>query len=702
MPDRSPIEPSPFITRKNDTIVTIPPSNDFTEANQGFLAPPPAGLSVIPTKDGKRVAWDFAGYEFLRDGDPETHPSSVNPSLWRQGQLTAAAGLFLVTQAGNRSVYQVRGYDLSNMTIITGDTGLIVIDPLASYETAQYALRLYRDVTEDPRPVSAIIYTHSHVDHFGGSRGLFAEKNDEVPAGLDVYAPAGFLEHAISENVFAGPAMARRSEYMYAAQLDKSPYGQVGAGLGLTISTGEVTLIPPRHYVGGQDIGPKSEKDWRPEYVIPWRHGLHALTIDGVPVVFQLTPGTEAPAEMNFYFPELRALCMAENATHTMHNILSLRGAQVRDPHAWSKYLTEAIQTFGEHTDVEFASHHWPRWGNANILEFLGNQRDMYAYLNDQALRLIDAGRTGVEIAEELRQLPKGLAEHWYSQGYYGSLSHNLKAVYQRYIGWFDGNPAHLWTLPPVEAGARYVAAIGGPDAVVAQARTALEADPPQYRWAAELLNHVVFATAADGFEISEKTLTEAKELQARTFTQLGYGAENGTWRNFYLTGAWEVLDGPQKPVVHGASDLVRSMSLDQFFAAMAKSIDGPRAAAEQSAPVVLRWTIRPETPGTRPQAGAQADQERVCTTTLRNGALIYVDGTDPLAGKPNATIRLTRAALNQLALAGPRFPHNFDQQVTDGTIEVDDKAATDTVFGYLTFPDPAFPIVTPRRRAGA
>ncbi|MBZ4318954.1 alkyl/aryl-sulfatase [Streptomyces huiliensis] len=698
MPDRQPIEPSPFITEKNRAPVTVPPSDDFADAQRGLLATP--HLPAVPTKDGERVAWDFAGYDFLREGDSDGRPASVNPSLWRQGQLTALAGLFHVTQAGSRAVYQVRGYDLSNMTIVTGDTGLIVIDPLASYETAQYALELYRNATDDRRPVSAIIYTHSHVDHFGGSRGLFAEKNDEVPAGLDVYAPAGFLEHAISENVFAGPAMARRSEYMYAAQLDKDPYGQVGSGLGLTISTGEVTLIPPRHYVGGPEIRPVPEQDWSPQYVIPWRPGLYALTIDGVPVVFQLTPGTEAPAEMNFYFPELRALCMAENATHTMHNILSLRGAQVRDPHAWSAYLTEAIRTFGEHTEVEFASHHWPRWGNANILEFLGNQRDMYAYLNDQALRLIDAGLTPTEIAEELRELPAGLAGHWYDQGYYGSLSHNLKAVYQRYIGWFDGNPAHLWALPPAEAGARYVAAIGGPEAVVTQAREALRADPPQYRWAAELLNHVIFATGADGFEIDETTLSEARELQAQTFTQLGYGAENGTWRNFYLTGAWEVLDGPQKPVVHGASDLVRSMSLDQFFAALAKSVDGPKAAAEQSGPIVLRWAVRSETASAEVKDGTEP--EHVCTTTLRNGALIYVDGTDPLAGKPTATIRLTRATLNQLALAGPRFPHTFDQLVTEGAIEVDDKAAVDTVFGYLTFPDPVFPIVTPRRRTGA
>ncbi|MCC3770624.1 alkyl/aryl-sulfatase [Streptomyces sp. UNOC14_S4] len=685
-----PIEPSPFVrTRNQEVINTIPPTpGDFEDANRGLMAVPKR--SAILAKGSKdTVVWDFTAYDFLQDGELADCPPSVNPSLWRQGLLTAVAGLFHVGGDGRHTIYQVRGYDLSNMTIITGDSGLIVIDPLASYETAQAALELFREATENTAPVKHLIYTHSHVDHFGGSRGLFAENGGNAPEGLRVYAPVGFQEHAISENVLAGPAMARRAEYMYAARLDKSPYGQVGAGLGLTISTGEVTLVPPTDYIGGRLIQPTHEDKWSQDYVIPWRPGLYALKIDGVDVIFQLTPGTEAPAEMNFYFPQLRALCMAENATHTMHNILSLRGAQVRDPHAWSKYLTEAIQTFGsdpEHIDVEFASHHWPRWrqedDRTNIIEFLSNQRDMYAFLNDQALRLIDTGHTGVEIAEKLRKLPRGLAEHWYDQGYYGSLSHNLKAVYQRYIGWFDGNPAHLWSLPPVEAGVQYTTAIGGPEAVVRVAENALAADPPQYRWAAELLNHVIFASGDKCFAITEETLAKAKQLQAQTFTQLGYGAENGTWRNFYLTGAWEVLAGPQKAISHGASDLVRSMTLEQFFEAMAKSVNGPKAAEEQPTPIVLRW-----------QLGVQE-----CTTTLRNGVLIYVEGRDLLAGKPTATITLTREALNELALAGHRFTQNFNEQVVNGTIQVDDQAAADTVFGYLVFPDPRFPIVTPRR----
>ncbi|QLE72756.1 MBL fold metallo-hydrolase [Streptomyces rectiverticillatus] len=681
-----PVEPSAAVAEANRGVIeTIPPSTgDFADATRGLLAPPPRDLPVILSRDGKRAVWDFAGYEFLEDGG-DVPPPSVNASLWRQGRLTAVAGLFHVAASKGRTIYQVRGYDLSNMTIVTGDRGIIVIDPLACYETAQHALRLYRETCNDNRPVTAIIYTHSHVDHFGGSRGLFNDTRDVIAPDLKVYAPEGFVEHAVSENVYAGPAMSRRSGYMYAAGLDKGPDGQVGSGLGLTISTGEVTLIPPTDYVGGSQHQPTPESEWTPQDVIPWRPGLYRLFVDGVRIICQLTPGTEAPAEMNFYFPELRTLCMAENSTHTMHNILSLRGAQVRDAHAWSKYLTQAIQTFGEDTDVEFASHHWPRWGKESILEFLANQRDMYGYLNDQTLRLLNDGYTGIEIAEKLRELPPGLGNHWYDRGYYGSLSHNLKAVYQRYMGWFDGNPAHLWELPPVEAGARYVRAMGGAEEVVRTARQAYEAEPPQYRWVLELLNHVIFASAdpADPSLVPADVLAAAKALQADAMTQLGYGAENGTWRNFYLTGAEELRNGPQKPVPHSASDLVKSMSLEQIFSSMAKSVDGPRAAAEQRSPIVLRWVFN----GTG----------RQCTTTLRNGVLVYVDGEDLFAGKPQATITLSRAALDEVLTQGFDFKKNFDAAVGNG-IEVDDQAAADTVFGYLTYPNPVFPIVTPRR----
>ncbi|GAA2707560.1 MULTISPECIES: alkyl sulfatase dimerization domain-containing protein [Streptomyces] len=688
------VEPSPSVAEANRHIInTIPPSpEDYEDAARGLIALP--DVPVIRARDNKeKVVWNFADYEFLAEGGDA--PPTVNASLWRQGQLTVQAGLFQVTSNGPRTVYQVRGYDLSNMTIITGDTGLVIVDPLTSFETAQAALALYRKATGDTRPITGLLYTHPHVDHFGGSRGLFADNNGDAPVDLPVYAPQGFLDHAISENVFAGPAMSRRADYMYAPRLDKGPHGQVGSGLGLTVSTGELTLVTPNEYIGGPNHQPVAEGDWHPtSYVIPWRPGLYQATVDGVQMIFQLTPNTEAPAEMNIYLPEARALLAAENATHTMHNILSLRGAQVRDPHAWSKYLTEAIQTFGEHTDVVFASHHWPRWGKENILTFLASQRDMYGYLNDQTLRLIDAGYTGIEIAEQLQHLPAGLADHWYNRGYYGSMSHNTKAIYQRYIGWFDGNPAHLWSLPPVEAGVQYVTAMGGPKAALDIARTAYESEPPQYRWAAEVLNHIIFASGApdapnepgkpDALEIPADILTQAKELQAKVFTQLGYGCENGTWRNFYLTGARELQRLPEAPISTGAADLVRSMTLEQFFSALAKSIDGPLAASQQRKPIALRWKV---TPG-----------DQTCVTTLRNGVLVYVEGDDPLTPVVDATVTLSRQALEDLALAGHRFTQNFDDEVKKGTIQVDNQAAADTVWSYLRFPDPVFPIVTPRR----
>ncbi|MFD4536183.1 alkyl/aryl-sulfatase [Kitasatospora sp. NPDC058397] len=701
-----PIEPTPATAEANRKaaeaarIADEKDGRDFADASRFMIAPPDVPV-IMSRKNPSEVVWDFTAYEFLQP-DLRTEMPTVNGSLHRQGELTAIAGLFQVTSCPAYRIYQVRGYDLSNMTIIESDAGLVVIDPLACYETAQAALRLFRDRTEltrEQRPVRGIVYTHCHVDHFGGSRGLFAEQGDPLEPGVPVVAPEGFLEHAISENVYAGPAMARRAQYMYAAQLDKGPAGQAGSGLGTTISTGEVTLVPPTDYIGGPAHPAVPEDQWSNAYVIPWRPGLYQFDLAGVQMLFQLTPGTEAPAEMNIYFPAARTLCIAENATHTMHNILSLRGAQVRDAHAWSKYLTEAIQTFGKETDVLFASHHWPMWseesegsapGNARILEFLNTQRDMYGYLNDQALRLINAGRTGIEIAEELETLPPGLDDHWYNQGYYGSLSHNFKAVYQRYMGWYDGNPAHLWQLPPVKAGAAYVEAMGGAEAVVTAAQRAYDTDTTDgFRWAAELLDHVIFGAAADsGSPLAEPQVTRAKELQAKVFTQLGYGSANGTWRNAYLTGAREVVDGPQPLITSQTSaDLIRSTTLDQYFSALARSVDGPTAAERNRLPITLNWVF--------------TDTGDTCTTTLRNGVLVFVAGGDRLVDVPDATITLSRQTLDDLAQT-PGFRHNFDQAVQDQRITLagaNAQQAADAVFETLTLPDPKFPIVTPPTR---
>ncbi|AZM54069.1 alkyl/aryl-sulfatase [Streptomyces sp. WAC 01529] len=676
MPENiEPIEPSSFITEANRAVGDALPfsdSSDFEDASRHQVAVPRQG-AIYSRTERDRVVWSFADYEFL---DPSLRMEfpTVNPSLLRQSQLTSIAGLFLVTEG----VYQVRGYDLSNMTIIKGQAGLVIIDPLASRETAHAALQLYRDAQEDQSPVSAVIYTHSHVDHFGGVRGLFGLEGDSVPE-IPFIAPDGFLEHAVSENIYAGPAMARRASFMYAAALEKSPFAQVGSGLGLTVSTGEVTLIPPNQTISQETAVPREQ--WQAEDVIPWRSGLTRIVVDGVRLIFQLTPGTEAPAEMNIYLPEQRALCMAENATHTLHNLLTLRGAQVRDPHAWSKYLTEAIQAFAEHTDVAFASHHWPTWGNEKVTDFLSNQRDLYAYLNDQTLRLINTGSTGIEAAEDF-ELPATLAAHWYNRGYYGSVNHDVKAVYQRYIGWFDGNPAHLWTYPPTEAGRRYVEALGGVDNLLAKAQQAY--DDGDYRWTAELVNHAIFAPA-----IPDEQADRAKQLQAQALTQLGYGAENGTWRNFFLTGAREVLDGPGGTPSQAGLDLIQSLSLDQIFDTLAQSIDGPKAGREQREPISLQWLI------TEPQ-------QQGATTTLRNGALIHVPGKDLLVAKPQATLTLTRSTLNKVlikaAAPGGSLRAAFQAAVDDGEITVsgDDPTAPATVFGYVTKPDTNFAIVTP------
>ncbi|MDQ2661805.1 MAG: MBL fold metallo-hydrolase, partial [Actinomycetota bacterium] len=555
---------------------------DVEDADRGFLgALEPA---VIHAADG-RVVWDAAAYGFLT-GDA---PSTVNPSLWRQSQLVARQGLYEVTPG----IYQARGLDLSNITFVEGDRGVIVIDPLISTETAAAALGLYRAHRGD-RPVLAVIYSHSHVDHFGGVFGVASVA--EVESGkIAVIAPEGFVEHAVSENVYAGTAMARRAGYMYGAALAKGPQGQVGAGLGQTTSNGEVGMIVP---------------------TIDVRETGETHTIDGVEIEFQMAPGTEAPAEMHFYFPRYRALCMAENATHTLHNLLTLRGALVRDPHVWATYLTEAIETFAGRADVAFASHHWPTWGSERIVEFLSTQRDLYAYLHDQTLRMLNRGMTGAEIAEVI-QLPPALERAWNARGYYGSVSHNVKAIYQRYMGWFDGNPARLWPHPPAELATRYVAALGGVDAVVELARVAF--DEGDLRWAATLLDHAVFASPDHA---------GARALYADTLEQLAYGAENGTWRNFFLSGATELREGNfGTPTQTSAPAILAQLTPTQLLDAIAISVDGPKAWDLDLA-FDLTFT----------------DLDQNFRVTLRNGVLVYVER--PAASDAPLTIRLTKARM--------------------------------------------------------
>ncbi|WP_214105374.1 alkyl/aryl-sulfatase [Acrocarpospora catenulata] len=556
---------------------------DFEDADRGFVAKLTPG--VVEAADGT-VIWDNDAYDFLGDNCPET----AHPSLWRQARLCAKQGLYEVTNG----IYQVRGLDLSNMTLVEGRSGVIVIDPLLSVECAAAALRLYREHRGD-RPVTGLIYTHSHADHFGGARGV----TDGVD--LPIIAPAGFLEHAVAENVYAGTAMNRRASYMYGQLLPRSPEGQLGCGLGMATSAGTVSLIPPT-----LDITRTGQEE----------------TVDGVRIVFQLTPGTEAPAEMNFLFPDHRALCLAENATHNLHNVLTLRGALVRDSRRWARYLTEAIALFADQADVAFASHHWPTWGRDEIVTFLSQQRDLYAYLHDQTVRLLNRGLTGSEIAEAM-QLPPALEQAWHTHGYYGSVSHNVKAIYQRYLGWFDGNPAHLWEHPPVQLARRYVECLGGTSAVVGLAKRYFQEG--DLRFAATLLNHVVFA---------DEKAAAARRLLAQVYTRMGHGAENATWRNFFLTGATELTGQASAATVSTTGpDLLRALTVEQIFDSVAIRVHGPNAWNERLA---IDWHL--------------TDLGERHRTTLSNGVLIHQ--LAPPDGQVELTLRLTKQRLLDL-LAG-------------------------------------------------
>ena len=471
---------------------------DFDRARRGRIAQHATGVLEGPLG----VAWDSSRHDYVLDAE---QPDTVHPSLWRQARLNAEHGLFAVAD----KVWQVRGYDISNITFIEGDTGWIVIDPLTVEPAARAALELANEYLGE-RPVVSVIYTQSHTDHFGGILGVTSQ--EEVDAGkCRIIAPEGFLHEAIAENVIAGFAMARRAAYQFGPLLPPGPTGHVDCGLGKGLAIAAPSLIAPT-----EDITFTGEE----------------LNIDGVRVIFQLTPEAEATAEMNFFFPDAGWLCMAENCTHTMHNLVPIRGALVRDALAWSKYIDEAISLFAADTEVFFASHHWPRWGNADITDYLRRQRDMYRWIHDQTMRLANHGYTALEIAEEL-ELPQEFSSQGHTTGYYGHLIHNVKAVYQRYLSWYDGNPSNLWRLPPAEVGSHYVALAGGADAMVAAAQKAF--DEGDYRWVVELLNHLVFA---------QPDHEAGRSLQADALEQLGYQSESATFRNAFLTGAQELRNG--------------------------------------------------------------------------------------------------------------------------------------------------------------
>lgn len=599
---------------------------DFVDATRGFIGK----LDPCVIRDGSgRVVWDNDAFNFVSGDSPE----SVHPSLWRQSTLNSMQGLFEVVPG----IYQVRGLDMSNITFVEGDTGVIVIDPLICNETAAAALALYRQHRGD-KAVTSVIYTHSHIDHFGGVKGVVSQ--DEVDGGqVSIVAPEGFMENAVSENIYAGTAMGRRAGYQYGAALPRTPHGGVGAGLGQSTSTGTVSLIAPTLTIDSTG----SEH-----------------TIDGVRIIFQMAPGTEAPSEMHFYFPDFKALCLAENATHTLHNILTLRGAVVRDAHAWSSYLTEVIDLFGNDVEVAFASHHWPTWGQSEVVEFIEIQRDLYSYLHDQTLRLLNKGLTGSEIAEQFT-LPPALENAWHARGYYGSVSHNVKAIYQRYMGWYSGNPSQLWEYPPEEAATRYLDCMGGAEATVAKAKEYFERG--DYRFVAQLLNHVVFA---------EPDHQGARELLADAYEQLGYGSENATWRNAYLSGAQELRHGSfGTPIQSSSPDMLRALTVPQVLDALAIRINGP-LAWDVVATIDLVVT----------------DTATTYRLTVKNGVLVYSTFSQP-APAP-LTLTLSSDAIPALLAQDP------SALAEAGIAMSGDQTQLVTLLGVLDSPDPDFAIVTP------
>ena len=585
----------------------------FADARRGFVADLPAG--TIRRASGAPV-WNLSAYGFLSE---EQAPDSVHPGLWRHARVNMVTGLFKVVDR----VWQVRGLDIANMTILEGDTGLVLVDPLTTAEVASAALALYRHHRPEmaDHPVKAVVYTHSHVDHFGGVRGVIDEA--DVQAGrVAVIAPVGFMEEAVSENVMAGNAMGRRALFQFGPLLPKGVRGQVDAGLGKTTSTGTVTLIAPTQLIT-QPVE---------------RH-----RIDGIDCVFELTPGAEAPAELVIHHPGLRVLNMAEISSQNFHNLLPLRGAQARDALAWAHHLDRALQRYGAASDVLIAQHHWPVWGAAAVQGFLARQRDLYKFVHDQTLRLMNHGLVAGEIAEQL-QLPASLQADWACHGFYGTLKHNVKAVVQRYLGWYDGNPAHLDPLPPAESARKTLDYMGGADSVLARAQADL--DRGEYRWVAQVCALVCHAGQAQ-----DASVLQAAALGAQALEQLGYQAESATWRNAYLQAVMELRHGvPQLPALGVAvADVVRAMPLGLFFDYLAMRVNGPRA---DGLDLRLNWCF--------------SDTGQRALLNLSNCALTHrLDEQDPQA---QATVTLARGTIDQILLQ--RL--GFAEALQDGRIRVD------------------------------
>ena len=615
--DKTQKEPTSFSKKDNDALKSYLPFSDKTDyenARKGFIATIESG--EIKDAEGN-VVYSMKQYDFIK-GDA---PATTNPSLWRQSELNSIHGLFEVTDG----VYQIRGFDLANMSLIKGDKGWIIVDPLLSPETAKAGLDLANEKL-GYRPVTAVIITHSHIDHFGGIRGVVDEK-DVISGKVPIYVPQGFFEHSISENVMGGNTMGRRASYMYGNLLPKNEKGTLGTGLGQTTSTGLAGILD------GTDIINKLDGESR--------------IIDGVKVEFIYTPESEAPAEMMFYFPKYKSFCQAEDLSHTLHNLYTLRGAQVRNGQKWSKYIDMAIEKWGDDVTSSFGSHHWPTWENKTIATYWTSQRDLYRFIHDQTLRLANNGYTPREIAEMLK-LPESLDKEFSNRGYYGSVSHDVRAQYQLYFGWFDGNPSNLHKLTPTDGGKKYVEFMGGAENLLANAKKSY--DKGEYRWVAEVLSHLVFA---------EPKNQDARNLLADAYEQLGYVSESGPWRNFYLTGAKELRDGVMVlPTPNTAGpDMVRGMSLDLFFNYLAMKFVGTDPEAAK-----MNYTFNIILP----------DIKGKVSLIVGNGTVTPRIGSN-IKGDVTATISMNRSDLDRISLGEA----SYQDLIKSGAIKFDgDKEA--------------------------
>ena len=610
-------------------------TRDFEEQKKGLIAPM-QDLKI--TADAGHVAWDMERFQFL---DKQDEFDSIHPSLLRQSKLNNNYGLYEVIPG----IYQVRGFDLSDITFIRGKTGWIVFDPLVSKEVVRAAWKLFQQHVGQGLPVSAVIYSHTHGDHWGGVRGIVDEA--DVRSGkVPIIAPVDFMEFTVSENVYAGNAMNRRLFYQYGLLLPASPHGYAGQGLGQAVSAGATTLIAPTRSV---------EKP------------VEEFEVDGVTMIFQNTPNTEAPREMNTYIPDMKALWMAENVTATLHNIYTLRGAQVRDPLGWSKYIGEALYRFGLEAEVMFASHHWPRWGNARIQEVLRGQRDLYAHMNNQVLHFANQGVTINEI-HNVYEMPKGLQDKWFCRGYHGSAQHNSRGVVQRYLGFWDCNPTTLIPLSPSDSAPLYVEMMGGADKIMTRGQQLH--DEGKYLLASEIVNKLVQAQPQN---------QAAKDLLADIFEQIGYQQENPGLRNSFLAAAYELRSGiPQGETATASPDVIRAMSTELFLNFLGIRMDSRKAEG-------MRFTINLITP----------DNGEKFIIELENATLTNIKGF--LASKPDLTLMINRSDL-ELTMTGTK---SLEAQIADGTAKVEgDASILKQLASTMVDFDPRFEIM-PGTKAG-